>query len=123
VGANVAVGDVDRDGYADLITGATAGNVDVRVYSGLAIANHTFDNTNVVASQTDQFFAYALRYDVGATLGAADFEGTGKAAILRGASQGPPAWRVVRGDAVGVQPRAVFEGLASDFQGGITVAA
>src|SRR5262249_52795039 len=71
----------------------------------------------------DQFFAYCLQYSVGATVAAADFEGTGKDDILTGAAQGAPAYRVVRGDASGIQPPALFEGIASDFQGGITVGA
>ena len=56
-------------------------------------------------------------------MAAADFEGTGKEDILTGASQGAPDYRVVHGDASGIEPPAVFEGIASDFEGGITVGA
>jgi hypothetical protein len=34
VGANIAVGDVNGDGYADIVTGASTGNPHVKVYSG-----------------------------------------------------------------------------------------
>jgi hypothetical protein len=125
VRANVAVGDFngDGDGIRDIITGATAGNSDVRVYSGKAIADHTFDNGNLQNSQIDQFFAYDLQFNVGATVAAADFEGNGHADILTGASQGALHYRVVRGDASGVKLPALFEGIVSDFQGGIAVGA
>src|SRR5262249_32465805 len=43
VGVNVAVADVNGDGFADLITGASTGNPHVKVYDGNAIANGTFN--------------------------------------------------------------------------------
>jgi hypothetical protein len=43
VGAHVAVGDIEQDGFADIVTGATVGNPDVRVYRGLDIAQGTFN--------------------------------------------------------------------------------
>jgi streptogramin lyase len=123
LGAFVAVGDTTGSGFGDIITGATTGNPDVRVYSGQAIANHTFDNNHPQASLRDEFFAYALNFNVGATVASADFENTGKCDILTGASAGSPQYRVVRGNATGVQPPALFEGIPGDLQGAITVGA
>jgi hypothetical protein len=123
VGAFVAVGDTTGSSYGDIITGASAGNPDVHVYSGQAIANHTFDSSHADTSLRDQFFAYGLNFNVGATVASADFEGTGKFDILTGASAGAPDYRVVKGTATGTQPPALFEGLPSDLQGGIAVGA
>jgi hypothetical protein len=123
VGAFVAVGDTTGSGFGDIITGASAGNPDVHVYSGQAIANHGFDSSHPEASMRDQFFAYGLNFNIGATVASADFEGTGKFDILTGASAGAPHYRVVKGTATGMQPPALFEGIPSDLQGGIAVGA
>jgi len=121
VGAFVAVGDTNGDGYADIITGASIGNPHVKVFDGRAVANGTFNPLNPDASLLDQFFAYDLQFNVGVTVGAADFDGDGRAEILTGASRGSPHFRVVRGDATGVRPPATFEGIPSDMQGGVFV--
>jgi hypothetical protein len=123
VGAFVAVGDTTGSGFGDIITGASAGNPDVHIYSGKAVANQTFDNNHPEASLRDQFFAYGLNFNVGAAVASADFEGTGKLDILTGASVGSPHYRVVKGNATGVQPPALFEGIPSNLQGGIAVGA
>ncbi len=125
IGANVAVGDVNGDGFADVITGASAGNPDVRVFDGKAIAQGTFNPQVPTTSLLDHFFAYQLQFDIGVTVAAADFDGTGKAAIVTGASAGTPHYRVVRSDATGIEPPALngFEGIPSSLQGGIAVGA
>jgi hypothetical protein len=123
VGAFVTVGDTTGSGFGDIITGASAGNPDVHVYSGQAIANHTFDNNHPEASLRDQFFAYGLNFNIGAAVASADFENTGKFDILTGASAGSPHYRVVKGNATGVQPPALFEGMPADLYGGIAVGA
>ena len=123
VGAFVAVGDTSGSGFGDIITGASAGNPAVHVYSGQAIANHTFDNSHAEASLRDQFFAYGLNFNIGAAVASTDFENSGKYDILTGASAGAPHYRVVKGNATGVQPSALFEGVPGDLQGGIAVGA
>jgi hypothetical protein len=124
VGAFVAVGDTTGSGFGDVITGASVGNPDVRVYSGQAIANGTFDNANPDASLRNQFFAYDLNFDIGAAVAASAELGTdGTAHILTGASAGAPHFRVVAGNATGTLPPASFEGIPSDLQGGIYVGA
>jgi hypothetical protein len=123
VGAFVAVGDTTGSGFGDVITGASAGNPDVHVYSGQAIANHTFDSNHPEASLRDQFFAYGLNFNIGAAVASADLENTGKFDILTGASAGSPHYRVVKGTATRTQPLALYEGLPTDLQGGITVGA
>jgi hypothetical protein len=121
VGAFVAVGDTTKSGFGDVITGATVGNPDVRVYSGADIVHGTFDPTG--GSLRTAFFAYGLNFNIGAAVAAADFEGTGKFDILTGASAGSPEYRVVQGNATGTQPPALFDGFAQDIEGGISVGA
>jgi glucose/arabinose dehydrogenase len=125
VGANVAAGDVNDDGFVDVIAGATAGNPHVRVYSGRDIASGKFQPSDPGASQLDEFFAYQLQFNVGVKVGAADFDGDGKADLLTGASAGSPHYRVVKADSTGVLPPAIngIEGIPAEFSGGITVAA
>jgi autotransporter-associated beta strand protein len=123
VGAFVAVGDTTGDGFGDVITGATVGNPDVRVYRGRDIADGMFQNNNPDASLLTQFFAYDLNFNIGATVTSADIENDGHFDILTGASSGSPHFRVVKGNATGTIPPALFEGIASDLQGGISVGA
>jgi hypothetical protein len=123
VGAFVAVGDTTGSGFGDVITGASIGNPDVRVYSGKAIAQGTFDNANPDASLRDQFFAYGLNYNIGVAVASADFESNGKFDILTGAAAGTPHYRVVKGNATVVEPPALFQGIVPDMQGGLAVGA
>jgi hypothetical protein len=123
VGAFVAVGDTTGSGFGDVITGASAGNPDVRVYSGQAIAQGSFNGNNPDASLRSEFFAYELGLGLGATVASADFAGTGRYDILTGASFGAPHYRVVAGTSTGVLPPALFEGIPSDLQDGIAVGA
>lgn len=123
VGANVAVGDVNGDGFADLITGATAGNPHVKVYDGKALAENNYDPANLDASLLTNFFAFDTQLNTGARVAAADFNDTGSAALFVGNSQGPPRYRVFAGDASGFNPAAQFEGDLPDFRGDIWVGA
>jgi Big-like domain-containing protein/VCBS repeat protein/FG-GAP repeat protein len=97
IGANVGAGDVNGDGYADIITGPTAGNPDVRVYNGKDIATHTFDP---VKSQLAQVFAFGLNFNVGASVAAGDTTGDGFADVIVGSSVGNPDVKVYRGSAI-----------------------
>ncbi len=97
IGANVAVGDVNGDGYADIVTGAVAGNPQVKVYSGRAIATGAFNGANPDASLMDEFFAYGLQFNLGVDVAVADVEGDGYADIITGAPNGYPHVKVYRG--------------------------
>jgi hypothetical protein len=98
VGANVAVGDVNNDGFADLVTGATAGNPDVRVYNGKDIANGTFNATG--SSLLAQFFPFSLQFNVGAFVAVGDTNGDGFGDIIVGSTSGNPAVKVYDGKAI-----------------------
>ncbi len=123
IGAFVAVGDTTGEGHPDLITGAASGNPHVKVYSGAAIANGTFNQANPDANLRNQFFAYDLQFNIGAEVAAADIEGTGKFDIITGAAGGNPNYRVVKGTATGTKPAAVrsIDSIPSDLQGAVSV--
>ncbi len=95
VGVNVAVGDVEKDGFADIVIGATVGNPHVKVYSGKDIALHTFNpnGSSVVA----QWFAYGLQFNIGANVAVGDVNGDGYADVVTGASAGNPHVKVYNG--------------------------
>jgi uncharacterized protein YkwD len=94
---SVAVGDINGDGFPDLVTGAAAGNPDVRVYDGRAFANGTFNPDNPNASLLAQWFPYALQFNVGANVAVGDIEHDGYADIVTGATAGNPDVRVYSG--------------------------
>ncbi len=123
IGAFVAAGDTTGQGFADIIVGAGGGFAHVKVYSGSAVANNTFQSGSPDSNLLDQFFAYDTRTQTGVTVGAADFEGTGRYDILTGATASPH-FRVIRANSSGVMPPAVngIDNTASDIQGGIAVA-
>jgi hypothetical protein len=125
IGAFVSVGDVTGNGFGDVIVGAAAGNPQVKVYDGQAIANHSFNGGNPDASLLATFFAYGLNFNIGASVSAAAFDVSGPADILTGAAQGAPHYRLVRGLASGVQPPAEhgIDAIAADLTGGIRVGA
>jgi uncharacterized protein (TIGR03118 family) len=100
VGANVAVGDLNGDGFADVVTGATVGNPHVKVYNGKAIANHTFNQANPDASLITQFFAYSVQFNVGASVAVGDVNGDGHLDLITGASTGNPHVKVYNGAAI-----------------------
>jgi hypothetical protein len=95
IGANVAVGDVNGDGFADIVTGATAGNPDVHVYNGKDIAQGTFNPDG--ASLLTHFFAYGMGFNVGAFVAVGDTSGDGFGDVITGASIGNPDVHVYRG--------------------------
>jgi hypothetical protein len=126
IGATVAVGDVTGTGFGDVIVGASDGNPDVKVYDGQAIATGTFDAARPDISLLNQFFAYdRLGADVGVSVAAADFAGSGAFDILTGPTQGPANVRVVPGTATGIMPPAVngIDLVASDLTDGVSVGA
>jgi hypothetical protein len=109
-GVFVAVGDVDGDGFADIITGpGTGGGPQVNVFSG----------------KTGQLLKSAFAYDPsfrdGVTVAAGDVDGDGKADILTGTGAGGgPAVTVFRG--TDLKQLASFYALPSNFVGGLFVA-
>jgi hypothetical protein len=117
VGVTVAVGDTTGDGYGDIITGASRGNPEVKVYDGRAMAQGTFDDNHAEASRLDDFFAYELGANLGVAVGTADFEGTGQVDILTGSiNRGNPLLRILHANGSAIRDIALPR-----WQGGISV--
>ncbi len=100
VGASVAVGDLDRDGFRELITGALPGNPHVKVFDGVAFSSGgSFDANNPDASAIASFFAYGINFNIGVFVSTGDTNGDGLIDLVTGASRGNPHVRVFDGDA------------------------
>jgi hypothetical protein len=110
-GVFVAAGDVNGDGYADIITGAgPGGGPHVKVFSGKD------------GSVLDTFFAYAATFTGGVTVAAGDVDGDGRAEIITGAGPGGgPHVRVFNGTTGAAI--AGFFAYDAGFTGGVSVAA
>jgi Ca2+-binding RTX toxin-like protein len=110
-GVRVAVGDVNNDGVADIITGAGAGGgPHVKVFDG---------RTGV---EMRSFFAYPPSFAGGVYVAAGDVNGDGFADIITGADAGGgPHVKVFDGRSNAES--ASFLAYGSSFQGGVRVAA
>jgi hypothetical protein len=93
----VAVGDLNGDGYPDLIVGAASGNPHVKIYDGQAIATGTFDPANPDASLVTQFFAYGTNYDIGINVAVGEVKGDDYLDLITGATAGNPHVKVFDG--------------------------
>jgi ELWxxDGT repeat protein len=108
-GVFVAAADVDRDGFADIITGTGAGGGPVvKVYSGKT------------GQLLRSFFAYDPSFAGGVTVAAGDVDGTQD--IITGPGRGmAPLVRVFDGLTGAVAGQ--FTAFDANFRGGVTVAA
>ncbi len=119
-GVNVATGDVNGDGFADVLVGSgVGGGPRVRVLSGDLI------NSTTQVGLAD-FFAYENTFRGGVNVGAGTLTGGKFADIIAGAGfGGAPRVRVFSGDAVSSPtPNSVADYFAYDpnFRNGVNVA-
>jgi hypothetical protein len=110
-GVRVAAGDVNGDGYADIITGAgPGGGPHVEVFSGKN------------GAQLQSFMAYASSFTGGVYVAAGDVNGDGKADIITGAGAGGAPQVNVYNGANGALLES-FLAYDSTFTGGVRVGA
>jgi hypothetical protein len=110
-GVNVAAGDVNNDGVADVIVGAGAGGgPHVRVFDG---------KTGQVIQE---FFAYDAAFTGGVNVAGGDLDGDGRADIVTGAGPGGGPHVIVYKGGHGQQILRSFYAFDEAFTGGVQVA-
>jgi hypothetical protein len=115
-GARVAVGDVNGDGFADIITGPDKGafGAHVKVFSG------------ATGLEVDSFLAYDTPFTKGVHVAAGDVDGDGIAEIITGHDAGRVSTvKVFSRQGFGTPQLLLdtFIGFAPTFRGGVRVAA
>jgi hypothetical protein len=108
-GVDVAVGDIDGDGKAEIITApGSGGGPHIRIFKA---------DGNIV----NEFFAYDSRFRGGVYISAADLDNDGKAEIITGpGATGGPHIKVFSGTGKVIKE---FLAYTSNFKGGVDVAA
>jgi FG-GAP repeat len=138
-GADVAVGDVDGDGFAEVVVGAgVGGGPNVRVFSGRRIVQGITSLARVGAGGAleNSFFAYDPAFTGGVRVAVGDVDGDRFADVITGVgSGGGPNVRVFGGRQVGVGNGSLapasaggalissFFGLPESFTNGVDVGA
>jgi hypothetical protein len=111
-GLHIAAGDVNGDGYADIIVG-----------SGLGVAGTVKIFDGVTNALVRTITPFALDFGGGVYVGAGDVNGDGYADIIAGAGPGGgPIVRVFDGQ-TGKDVMSAFYAFPDDFTGGVRVAA
>ena len=109
-GVRVAVGDVNGDGGADLITGTGPGAAHVKVFVGGGL------------SESNSFLAYGPSYTGGVFVATGDLDKDGHADIITGVDQGAGPHVKAFSGRNGTEIRSFFAYTVS-FMGGVRVAA
>jgi len=108
-GVSVAAGDLDGDGFADIVTGTLTAAPHVRAFDGLTGAERL------------SFFAYAPTFTGGVFVAAGDLDGDGRAEIVTGTGFGGGSHvRIFEGTTA--EERGGFFAYGSTFLGGVRVA-
>ena len=91
-GARLAIGDINHDGYADIVTALGNGTPIVSVFDGKSIALGYG-----AQRQTPDFYLYSPVFQFGVNIAVGDVDGDGYADIIGGPSTGPAYMRIVSG--------------------------
>jgi hypothetical protein len=130
---NVAVGDVNGDGRADIVTGAGAGGgPHVKVVNATGLDQTNADGTIADTALLGNFMAFDLAFGGGVNVSAGDFNGDGLADVVVGAGAGGgPHVKVVSGTGLsrtnadgGIAADALLADLSAfeeEFRGGVRV--
>jgi len=106
-GVNVAIGDVNNDGFADIICGVgVGGGPNVRVFDGKQVSLGNFSLSDVASGGAllASFFAYPEGFTGGVRVAAGDVNGDGFADVICGVgSGGGPNVRVLDGRQLSLQ--------------------
>jgi uncharacterized protein (TIGR03118 family) len=123
-GVYVAVGDVNGDGHADIITGAgPGGGPHVKVIDGTKLTQVQPGGPIADSALLGSFFAYSPAFTGGVRVGAGDVTGDGKADVITGAGPaGGPHVKVFDGADL---THVIFSFFAFDssYKGGVFVSA
>ncbi len=118
-GVNVGSGDVNGDGYADVLTAAgTGGGAHVKSYSGLRLIQGGPNATGVLLAS---FYAFDPSFRGGVNVAAGDFNGDGFAEYIVGAGQGGGSHVKVFSPFNLATPIASFFAFGANFGGGVNV--
>jgi hypothetical protein len=125
-GVYVAAGDFNRDGFADIVTGADAGGgPNVRVFDGRAL---TVGGSGA-AAPVDNFFAYSHFFTGGVRVAVGDVNGDGVPDLITAPGPGGgPDVRVFNGAALQTASHNTdimreFDAFSPSFAGGVFVSA
>ncbi len=121
-GVNISAGDVDGDGFSDVVVGTSIVNDHVKVYSGRTLvdggggaSDGTFERAVL-----QSFFAYGGGNPTGVTVGAGDIDGDGRADVITGTATLATHVKAFSGATGAVL--ASFFAFESGFVGGVNVA-